>query len=165
MNIAGLRENPRFWLIRTHGFYLTSSMNFSKGGARPQKSSGRLFIILNVPETGSGFIGIFINRKRLKMADIKEAKEALIGVNELVGLFIDVMKDGLDWSDIGTIYDTLLNDERFSGIMERALEGIGKVKDEVIDLDIAETIELSSLQLSYIPSHFQKLTGTTDDPT
>lgn len=74
------------------------------------------------------------------MADVKELKEAIAGLGEVVLLVKKIMKDGkISLDDVQH-----LKDAEFSEVME-GIKGIELVKDEVKDLSLDEAKEVIEL--------------------
>lgn len=86
------------------------------------------------------------------MRSIEETKQALIAVNALSIYLIKQFKDGVQVQDFLSLYAKLTADEEFKRKMSDAYVGIGEVPAELKDIDVAEIIELTSLQLSFLPS-------------
>lgn len=85
------------------------------------------------------------------MADIKETKELLIGVNELSLLLVKNLKDGLQvGKDVAAIFTELLSNDDLKAKLEAAYQGVDKVKGEVKDLTLTEGLELVQEQFKYI---------------
>lgn len=82
---------------------------------------------------------------------IKETKEVLLGVNELAIVLIKLLKDGVQLDDAMALYAKISSDEAFRGAVLNAVDKIAQVPSEIGELDIAEGIELASLQLSFVP--------------
>lgn len=82
---------------------------------------------------------------------IEESKDVLIAVNELCILLLTKFKDGVQLSDFTSIFAAITLDSEFKSKIQEAYVGAKAIPAEVLDIDVAETIELSSLQLSYIP--------------
>lgn len=92
------------------------------------------------------------------MADIKETKELLVGVNEMSILIISVLKDGFQaGEDIAKIVEKLTTDAAFREKMMASYEGIQNMPDEVKDISLAEGVELGMIQLSYVPKLLEAL--------
>ena len=83
--------------------------------------------------------------------EVKETKEMLVGVNELSVYLICKFMDGVQFSDFSEMYAKLIADPEFKKIMLDAYEGVEAIPAEMKDIDVGEVIELTSLQLSYIP--------------
>lgn len=89
--------------------------------------------------------------------NIKETREVLVAVNELAVFLVERLKDGVGFDDVAAIYDKLKNDEDFKTKMQMAYDNIALVPDEVEDIDIAEGVELATVQLSYVPKYIEAL--------
>lgn len=87
---------------------------------------------------------------------IKESKEALVGVNELSMVLIELLKDGAQFSDASALI-MKLQDPEIMGKLNAALSGLKQVPGEIKDLDLQEGIELAMLQASYVPKILEKL--------
>ncbi len=88
------------------------------------------------------------------MRGIKELREAVIGINETAIFMAERLRDGVGFDDATAIWDKITNDEEFKKIFIAAYDGWRKIPDEIEDLDLAEGMELASLQLSYLPRYF-----------
>jgi hypothetical protein len=85
------------------------------------------------------------------MLPIKETEEALVAVNALSILLIKLFRDGIQFSDFTELYSKIMADDEFRGRMKEAYQGIQNVPAELRDLDLEETIKLTSLQLKFLP--------------
>ena len=91
------------------------------------------------------------------MTGIKETKELLVGVNELSIFLISRLRDGLDTGDFVAFYKKITEDDKFVDFMKVAYQDIGKVPEELGDIDLFEGFELSKLQLEYVPKILEAL--------
>lgn len=91
------------------------------------------------------------------MADIKEMKEAIIGVNELAIFLISLLKDGVGIDDATAVLLKMTTDEEFKKKIVDAYEGCDKIKAEWDDLDVNEGVELGLLIMQYIPKYSEAL--------
>lgn len=91
------------------------------------------------------------------MAGVKETTEALVALNEVTIFLITRFKDGIDFSDFKAIWDKITTDEEFKTILSNAYDNIGKVPEEIADIDFVEGVELGSLQLKYLPKILKAL--------
>lgn len=82
---------------------------------------------------------------------IKETKEALVGLNELVIFIAERAKDGVGADDAMALVQKLIGDEEFKAKMAAAVGDIQKVKAETADLQVEEIVELGAMQLGYLP--------------
>ena len=82
---------------------------------------------------------------------IKETKEAFKGVFELALFLTKRFSDGIGVDDAIAIFDKLKNDEEFKDMLIEAYKGHEKIKDEIKDLSITESVELGMLALQYVP--------------
>lgn len=90
--------------------------------------------------------------------DIKETKEALIGINEIALLIATRLKDGLQLvEDISAVIAKLTTDAEFQAKLKDAYENIGAIPEEVKDLQIGEVVELVGVQVGYIPKFVDAL--------
>lgn len=86
------------------------------------------------------------------MAGVKEAKEVLVGVNELSIFLISILKDGFQASeDISAIIAKITTDSDFRAKLIAAYEGIQAMPEEIKDIDLAEGLELGMVQFQYVP--------------
>ena len=98
--------------------------------------------------------------------NVKETRDVMIAINDLVLFLIDIFRDGAQLSDAFAVYNKLTADEDFKAKLIAAYEGINLVDDEMRDIDIAEIVELSSLQLSFLPQIMDAIGGPDgSDPT
>ena len=86
---------------------------------------------------------------------IKETEEALEGILLLGLMFWKSFHDGFQVSDIGELWDTYKNDEKFNEVMAQAFEGYKKIPSEVKDLQLEEAIALSGVMMSYLPKYLK----------
>ena len=82
---------------------------------------------------------------------IKEVREVQLALNEVVIFLAERAKDGLAADDAIAVVDKMLNDADFKAKVAAAVENIAAVPAEVSDLDIAEAMELVTVQLPFIP--------------
>lgn len=82
---------------------------------------------------------------------IKEAKEALVGVNELAICLAERLKDGVGVDDMVALFMKLQSDDEFKAKLAAAADGIGAVPAELKDLSLAEGMELAVVQIAYVP--------------
>lgn len=82
---------------------------------------------------------------------VSETKEVMVAINELALALFKHFKDGVQVSDFAEIFAQITTDEKFKTIMLEAYVGFNKIPSEMKDIDVSEIVELSSLQLSYIP--------------
>jgi len=73
---------------------------------------------------------------------IKELKELVDGCELLLFFILKQAADGIDFSDGAALIAKIMTDENFREKLVEAFGGIGELKDEVIDLDFSEGIEL-----------------------
>jgi hypothetical protein len=85
------------------------------------------------------------------MESIKETKELILAVNVLSLYLVKVFKDGVQFSDFTDLYSKVMSDEAFKQKMLDAYRGVKEIPAELKDLDAREIIELTSLQLSFLP--------------
>lgn len=89
--------------------------------------------------------------------NVKEVKEALVGINEVAILLIKNLKDGAQISDAAAIIAQLMADEALKAKLSAAVAGCSAIPAELGDLDLAEGLELGMVQLSYIPKILEAL--------
>lgn len=89
------------------------------------------------------------------MSGIQETKEALIAINEIAVFLVQRLKDGVDINDVIAIWDKLKDDEEFKSKLEAGWKNIKDVPAEIKDIDIMEGVELSMLQIQYIPKYVE----------
>lgn len=91
------------------------------------------------------------------MAGIKETKELLIGINEVVVFLVTIFKDGLDLEDFGAIWRKLVDDKDFRSKLEAAYGDFSKVSEEFSDLNLAESMEILKIQADYVTKIMEAL--------
>lgn len=89
--------------------------------------------------------------------DIKETKEALVGANELTLVILELVKDGVQFSDAVSLVNKLSSDPVLKQKLDEALSGLKVVPEEIKDIDLNEGIELAMLQAQYVPKILEKL--------
>lgn len=85
------------------------------------------------------------------LVGIKETKELVIGLNELVLALLPILKDGVQLSDAMALYAKINSDEAFRAAVLNAVDKIAQVPSEASELDLNEAIELASVQLGFLP--------------
>jgi hypothetical protein len=84
--------------------------------------------------------------------EIKETKEAMVGLNEVTILLAKQLKDGLQVSqDIAAVVGELLANPELKDKLAEAAKGIQQVPAELKDLSVAEGIQLVMVQVDYLP--------------
>jgi hypothetical protein len=83
--------------------------------------------------------------------NIKETSEFLKGNLELLVFLISRMKDGTDFGDAVAVYQKITSDSEFRTLVIDAYEGIAMIKNEVVDIELSETIQLVNVFLAYLP--------------
>lgn len=76
---------------------------------------------------------------------IKETKEILEAVKEgfIVGKAIrDIVKDGIDASDLPKVFVLIKNESRKIDVFKAAIDNANLAKDELMDLDKEEIVSL-----------------------
>lgn len=88
---------------------------------------------------------------------IQETKEALVGINELSLAVAKALKDGFQPIKDGLdIYEAIKTPE-VSAKLAAALDKIGEVPAELSDCDLVESVELVTVQASYVPKLVEAL--------
>ena len=82
---------------------------------------------------------------------IKETKEGLCGLFEVLVCLAERFHDGAQVSDFATIWGKLQNDEPFKQKLMAAYDGAQAIPAELKDLDLNEGIELAGIALDYLP--------------
>ena len=90
------------------------------------------------------------------MADIKETREALVGVLELSLYLTTRFKDGIDFGDAVDIWNKLSADDDFTAKLKAAYDGYDGIKAETKDLDASEITELIIVSATYIPKFIEQ---------
>lgn len=85
---------------------------------------------------------------------VKEMSEALQGVMEIGLAFVELAKDGLDFSDLPALY-AKIQSEPLKSTVAKAADGIKSVPDEIKDIDMAEVMQLAMLIMPYIPRYIE----------
>ena len=75
--------------------------------------------------------------------DIKESKEAIIGLVTLGAFVAKRAKDGIDLGDAGALFQALVGDPVFREKVVGAAKGAELIPAELADLSFEEGIELS----------------------
>jgi ATP-dependent 26S proteasome regulatory subunit len=89
---------------------------------------------------------------------VKETKELLTGVNEVVILLLTHLKDGFQISkDLPAIFAELVGNGELQAKLQKAYEGVGQVDDEIKDLNLQEAVELGLLQVQYVEKIIEAL--------
>ena len=83
--------------------------------------------------------------------NIKETKEMLEAANSLIVYLLAQFRDGVQFEDFLSLYQHLTVDPVFKQKMLSAYLGVNQIPAELKDLDVGEIVELTSLQLGYIP--------------
>jgi len=73
---------------------------------------------------------------------VKDTKEVVKAILELVKVSADLLKDGAQVQDLIAGYAALAGDPVKKAALEAALQGIGNIPAEVKDINLAEGIEL-----------------------
>jgi hypothetical protein len=88
------------------------------------------------------------------MADIKESKEALIGIFELGGIMAVALKDGFQANkDLQAILMALVANEK----VVKAYQNADKIPEELKDLDLLEVGELAKIGIQNVIDIISKL--------
>jgi hypothetical protein len=82
---------------------------------------------------------------------IKETTEAVVGVNEVSLLLIKHLKDGAQVTDIMAIVDDIKNNPELLAAILAAKDNISAVPAEMKDCSMLEAVQLSMVQISYLP--------------
>lgn len=82
---------------------------------------------------------------------IKETKEGIVGLMEVLILLTERFHDGAQISDFAAIWGKLQNDPDFQAKLMAAYDGAQQIPSEMGDLDLEEGIELAGLVLAYLP--------------
>lgn len=85
------------------------------------------------------------------MASVKELKEAMVGMNELVIFLMMRFKDGMGMDDISAIWAKFRDDEDFKAKMMAAYDGWQAIPGEIKDIDMMETFDLVKTQIDFVP--------------
>ncbi len=72
----------------------------------------------------------------------KELKEAVVGLLVLATFIAERAKDGLKLDDAVALVTKFQTDAVFAQALKDAVEGVGKIPEEVKDLDLAKTLDL-----------------------
>lgn len=88
---------------------------------------------------------------------VKETTELLSAVNEIVILLVSRLKDGVDFQDFVAFYKKLTKDKEFVALLEKAYDGIEEIPEELKNLGLTDGIELTKVQIDYIPKILKSL--------
>lgn len=99
---------------------------------------------------------------QLKKADsqhgVQELSEAISGVNELGLVLAKMLKDGFQVvDDAAMLWNELGNNAQVKDALQKAVQGLGNVPQEVKDLDVGEGLELGALVVDYVPKYVDAL--------
>lgn len=94
---------------------------------------------------------------QLENTGIEELKNALTVFNELVIFLISRFKDGFQIEDLAALWLKLSEDQEFKERIQDVFLSMGTIPTEVKNLTVEQSVELSSLQLSYIPKIVETL--------
>lgn len=86
----------------------------------------------------------------LESDKLKETKEALTCLNEIVILLIDRFKDGVQFGDFTAIIKKLAFDTEFQDVLSKGYEGYNKIPDEMKGMDFKQSLDLVQHQFDYI---------------
>lgn len=84
--------------------------------------------------------------------EIKETKELIKGILELVKVSAEVLKDGVQAQDIVDGYMKLVADPVKKAALEAAIKDIQAVPAEVKDINLVESVELLVLVAQELPA-------------
>jgi hypothetical protein len=85
------------------------------------------------------------------MESVKETKELVIALNEVLILLADKLKDGVQAKDAVEVFEKLKNDAEFAAKLLAAYNDVEKVSAELKDINLVEGIELVKIQVEYLP--------------
>jgi len=85
------------------------------------------------------------------MAEVKETREALVGLLEVACVLAERLRDGADVGDAMAVWAKLQSDSEFALKLSTAYQGVGAVPAELGDLTTGELVELVTTVLSYLP--------------
>lgn len=74
--------------------------------------------------------------------DVKETKEALVGVLKLAQLLAASFKDGVQASDFTVVAAKIMADEALKAALMEAYNGADKIPSEVGNMQLGEGVEL-----------------------
>jgi hypothetical protein len=74
--------------------------------------------------------------------DVKEVKEAAVGLVKLAKVLAELAKDGIDWKDGAALAAKIVGDEAFRSALVDAVDGVAKIPAEVGDLKLDEGLEI-----------------------
>lgn len=87
----------------------------------------------------------------------KDLKELVIGFLALSSVIAEVCKDGVQTSDLTTLFLKLQGDAALRDKLAAAYEGISQVPAEAKDLDIAEVVDIISAAVPEVLNLIQVL--------
>ena len=85
---------------------------------------------------------------------IKELKEAIEALMDISIFIAGRLKDGADIGDGFALAKFLLADEEFKPVLDKAIDGIGKIPGEITDLSAEEGLQLGG---EFIVKHLPEL--------
>jgi hypothetical protein len=74
--------------------------------------------------------------------DVKETKEAVVGLVKLGVVLADLAKDGIDWADGAALASKIVSDEAFRSALMAAAVGVSSIPAEIKDIKLEEALEL-----------------------
>jgi hypothetical protein len=86
------------------------------------------------------------------MQDVKETKELIKGILEVVKVSAEVFKDGFQAQDIVDGYMKLAADPVKKAALEAALANVGEVPEELKDVSLAEGVEILVVVAQELPA-------------
>ena len=91
------------------------------------------------------------NEEKDLVVGIENLKDVLMVFNELAIFLIIRFKDGFQLEDMAAVWLKLSEDLEFKEKLQSVFLSVGTIPQELKDLTIEESVELSTIQLSYIP--------------
>jgi len=88
---------------------------------------------------------------------IKETKELMTGMMELSLVLLEVFKDGVQYTDAIDLWNKIGKDEALKAKFEAAFVGYKKIPSELSDLDVYESVELTTCLIAFIPKFIESL--------
>lgn len=100
---------------------------------------------------------MLVTFKEIFMAEIKETKEALIGVMKLSAVLISRFKDGAQLNDFEAIIGKYMTDEVFKKAIVDAYNDANQIPEELKDLDFKESLDLAKTVITELPEVIEAL--------
>lgn len=82
---------------------------------------------------------------------VNETREAIDGIMEVALVLAEILKDGVQLSDVGAIFSAFSDEGPTKDRLQKALDNIGAIPAEMKDLDLNEGLALGMSLMQYAP--------------